>query len=156
MSCTDQDGRPDVFSFIDHISRFSGLAVAETYFLCAAVTVYEVIARYVFNAPTSWAFEVFMVLCAAAWTISAGYVTLKKRHIGLTVFYIMGTDKSRWWLDLFACFIGITALFLLLDDSLGGALDAISIIERSGSAFNAPQPMMLKTVLVVGAVLYLA
>lgn len=155
-SRTDNDGRRDAFSFIDHISRFSGLAVAQLYFLCAAVTVYEVVARYVFNAPTSWAFELAMVLCAAAWTISAGYVTLKKRHIGITVFYIMGTDKSRWWLDLFAYFIGIIALFLLVDDTLVRALDSINNIERSGSAFNAPQPMMLKTLLVLGAVLYLA
>ena len=85
----DSDGRSDAFSFIDHISRFSGLAVAQLYLLCAAVTVYEVVARYVFDSPTSWAFEIVMVMCAAAWTISAGYVTLKKRHIGITVFYIM-------------------------------------------------------------------
>ena len=155
-SRTDQDGRADAFSFIDHLSRFSGLAVAQLYFLCAAVTVYEVIARYVFDAPTSWAFEVAMVLCAAAWTVSAGYVTLKKRHIGITVFYIMGNDRSRWWLDVFAYVIGIVALFLLVDDSLGRALEAMHIVERSGSAFNAPQPMMLKVLLVVGALLYLA
>ena len=152
----DSDGRPDAFSFIDHISRFSGLAVAQLYFLCAAVTVYEVIARYVFDSPTSWAFEIVMVMCAAAWTISAGYVTLKKRHIGITVFYIMGTDRSRWWLDVVAYVVGVIALFLLVDDTLTRGLDAISIVERSGSAFNAPQPMMLKTLLVIGGMLYLA
>ncbi len=152
----DSDGRRDAFSFIDHISRFSGLAVAQLYLLCAAVTVYEVVARYVFDSPTSWAFEIVMVMCAAAWTISAGYVTLKKRHIGITVFYIMGTDRSRWWLDLIAYVIGVIALFLLADDTLTRGLDAISIVERSGSAFNAPQPMMLKALLVIGAVLYIA
>ena len=154
-SRTDQDGRADAFSFVDHLSRFSGLAVAQLYLLCAAVTVYEVIARYVFDSPTSWAFEVAMVLCAAAWTISAGYVTLKRRHIGITVFYIMGTDNSRWWLDVLAYIVGIVALFLLVDDSLGRGLEAMHIVERSGSAFNAPQPMMLKVLLVVGAMLYL-
>lgn len=151
----DNVGRNDVFKFVDTISRFSGLAVGQLYILCAAVTIYEVVARYVFHAPTTWAFEIVMVLCATAWTLSAGYVTLKQRHIGITVFYLMGDEKTRWWLDLFAYIIGIVALFLLIDDTLKRSLHSISLIERSGSAFNSPQPMLLKTALVLGAFLYL-
>ncbi len=151
----DNVGVNDRFKFIDTISRFSGLAVAQLYILCAFVTVYEVIARYVFNKPTTWAFEIVMVLCATAWTLSAGYVTLKNRHIGITVFYLMGNDRVRWWLDVFAFVIGIVALTLFIDDTLKRSLHSISLIERSGSAFNSPQPMMLKTVLVLGALMYL-
>ena len=144
------------YNIISHISHFSGLAVAQFYILCAAVTIYEVVMRYVFNAPTQWAFEVVMVLCASAWMISAGFVTLKQRHIGITVFYIMGSDRARWWLDLFAMLAGIIALFLLVTDATEHALSSIDIVERAGSGFNSPQPMILKTVLVVGAALYLS
>ena len=151
----DNSGENDRFRFIDTLSRFSGLAVAQLYILCAAVTVYEVIARYVFNKPTTWAFEIVMVLCATAWTLSAGYVTLKNRHIGITVFYLMGGKKVRWWLDIFAFVIGVIALFLFIDDTLKRALLSIDIIERTGSAFNSPQPMLLKSILVGGASLYL-
>ena len=140
---------------IDHISRFSGLAVAQLYLMCAAVTLYEVIMRYVFNAPTQWAFEVVMVLCATAWMISSGYVTLRKRHIGITVFYLAAGEKTRWWLDLFAMVVGVLALYLLATDSLVRALDSIDLVERVGSAFNSPQPMLLKTVLIVGVLIYL-
>jgi len=58
---------------IDHFSRFSGLAVGQLYLLCALVTVYEVVMRYVFNAPTQWAFEVVMVLCATVDVICGLY-----------------------------------------------------------------------------------
>ncbi|MEO0821045.1 MAG: TRAP transporter large permease subunit [Pseudomonadota bacterium] len=148
-------GAKDSFAIVDHISRFSGLAVAQLYILCAAVTVYEVIARYVFNAPTDWAFEVAMVLCAIAWMISAGYVTLKKRHIGITVFYLMANERTRWWLDFLAMGVGTLALFLLVDDTMVRALESIDIVEKVGSAFNSPQPMVLKSVLVLGALIYL-
>ena len=140
---------------IDHLSHFSGLAVAQFYILCAAVTLYEVVARYVFNAPTQWAFEVAMTLCAFAWMISAGFVTLKNRHIGITVFYIMAPKRTQWWLDFFAMSVGIVALFLLVADGLHHSLQAIDGVERAGSAFNSPQPMLLKTVLVVGGLMYL-
>jgi len=102
-----------------------------------------------------WAFEVVMVLCATAWMLSVGYVTSHRRHIGITVFYVMASDNTRWWLDLLAMLVGVTALFLLATDTLSRALDSIDIVERYGSAFNSPQPMLLKTALILGALLYL-
>ncbi|WP_193188819.1 TRAP transporter large permease subunit [Nisaea sediminum] len=136
-------------------SRFSGLAVAQFYLLCAAVTIWEVVSRYVFHAPTQWAFEVVMVLCASAWMISSGYVTFHKRHIGITVFYLMASARTRWWLDLLALVVGIAALFMLADDTLVRALEAVSLVERAGSAWNSPMPTVLKSILALGAVIYL-
>ena len=140
---------------VDHVSRFLGLAVGNLYIICAAVTLYEVVARYVFNAPTQWAFEVVMVLCASAWMLSAGFVTLQKRHIGITVFYLMASDRVRWWLDLFAMVVGVFALYMLISDTLIRALDSIDLVERAGTGWNSPLPMILKTVLVVGLFIYL-
>ena len=145
----------DKFSFVDHFSKFSGLAVAQLYLVCSIVTGYEVISRYIFNAPTQWAFEVVMVLCATAWMISAGYITLHKRHIGITVFYIMGSDKAKWYLDLFAMSVGILALWLLVDDTIVRALESVLMVERAGSAWNSPQPLILKSMLTIGAIIYL-
>lgn len=142
-------------SAINKFSQFSGLAVAQLYFLCGVVTLYEVISRYAFHSPTQWAFEMVMVFCATAWMLSAGYVTLKNRHIGITVFYLMVSDRAKWRLDLFALIIGVIALFLLTNDTMGRALDAISNVERAGSAFNSPEPLMLKTALFLGATVYL-
>ena len=151
----DDAGAKDAFSIVDHLSRFSGLAVAQLYLICAAVTVWEIVARYVFNAPTSWAFEVAMTVCAVAWMISAGYVTLKKRHIGITVFYVMASDRTKWRLDFFAMTIGVVALTLFADDTIVRALESVDIVERSGTGFNSPQPAVLKTILMVGAIVYL-
>ncbi len=140
---------------VDHVSRFTGLAVGNLYLICAFVTLYEVIARYVFNSPTQWAFEVVMVLCATAWMLSAGYVTLQKRHIGITVFYLMASERVRWWLDLFAMVVDVFALYMLISDTLIRALESIDLLERAGTGWNSPLPMILKTVLVVGLFLYL-
>mgnify|MGYP000067772463 CR=1 FL=1 len=140
---------------VDHVSRFLGLAVSNLYLLAAACTLWEVIARYVFNSPTQWVFEVVMVLCASAWMLSAGFVTLRKRHIGITVFYLMASDRVRWWLDLFAMVVGVFALYMLVSDTLIRALESIDLTERGGTAWNSPLPMVLKTVLVSGLFLYL-
>lgn len=151
-------GAPAGASFnrsVDHVSRFLGLAVSNLYLLAAFSTLWEVIARYVFNQPTQWAFEVVMVLCASAWMLSAGFVTLQKRHIGITVFYLMASERVRWWLDVFAMVVGVFALYMLVSDTLIRALESIDLVERGGTAWNSPLPMILKTVLVSGLFLYL-
>jgi tripartite ATP-independent transporter DctM subunit len=140
---------------VDHLSRFLGLAVSYFYLMAAFCTLWEVVARYVFNAPTQWVFEVVMVLCASAWMLSAGFVTLNKRHIGITVLYLMASERVRWWLDLFAMLVGVFALYMLVSDTMMRAIESIDLIERGGTAWNSPLPMILKTVLVTGLFIYL-
>jgi len=140
---------------VDHVSRFLGLSVSYLYLLAAACTLWEVVARYVFHSPTQWVFEVVIVLCACSWMLSAGFVTLQKRHIGITVLYLMASKRVRWWLDLFAMVVGVLALYMLVSDTLVRALESIDLVERGGSAWNSPLPMILKTVLVVGLFMYL-
>lgn len=145
----------DRLTFVDHASKFSGLAVAQLYLLVALVTAYEVISRYVFHTPTQWVFEVVMVLCATAWMVSSGYITMHKRHIGINVLYLMASDRSKWWLDLFSMYIGVLALWLLIDDSIVRALESIDMVERAGTAWNSPQPLILKSMLTIGAMIYI-
>ena len=146
----------DGFKFFDHFSKFSGLAVSQLYLLCSLATAYEVISRYVFDSPTQWVFEVVMVLCATAWMLSAAYITLHNRHIGITVFYVIASDRTKWWLDLFAMSVGIVALWLLVDDTVIRAIESVLMTERAGSAFNSPAPLILKSMLCIGAFTYLS
>ena len=87
---------------VDRFSGFLRLSVGKLYIVCAFLTLYEVVARYVFDLLTQWVCEVVMTLCAAAWMLSAGFVTLQKQHIGITAFYLMasgcggGSTCSPW------------------------------------------------------------
>ncbi len=139
---------------IDHFSRFSGLAVGQFYLFCAAITGYEVIARYVFHSPTQWAFEMVMTLCAITWLVSGGYVTLNKRHIAITVLKQYTSQRLQWWLDLFVYCLGFVALYMLTESCLDAAMEAIIRVERAGSAFDSPEPTIVKTILCFGAFLY--
>ncbi|MCB1343444.1 MAG: TRAP transporter large permease subunit [Pseudooceanicola sp.] len=140
---------------VEHISHISGLAVSTFYLIAALATLYEVFSRYVLNAPTYWAFETVMVTVAAAWMLSAGYVTLKQRHIAITVIHTLASPRQRWWLDLFAMIVGIVALYMLLADATIRAYDSVMRVEKSGSAFNSPLPMLMKSLMVTGGFLYL-
>lgn len=153
----EDDGLPrDQYTAVDHISHLIGIGISVLYLVAAVSTLIEVFMRYVFNAPTYWAFETVLVLCATAWMLSSGYITMKKRHIGITVFHVMASDRQRWWLDLFAMVVGVIALYMLLADGSIRAYDSVMRLEKSGSAFNSPMPMMMKVVMVAGGFLYLS
>ena len=153
----EEDGlsRAD-YTPVDHVSHLMGIMISVFYMAAALATLYEVFSRYLLNAPTYWAFETVMMLCAAAWMLSSGYITMKQRHIGITVFHNIASDNTRWWLDLFAMVVGIIALYMLLTDAAIRAYISVERLEKSGSAFNSPLPMMLKSLMVTGAFLYLA
>lgn len=144
------------YGLTDRISHFVGIAVAQLFIFAAAITLLEVVLRYVFNAPTSWAFEVVIVISATAWMLSAGYITMRHRHIAITLIHDMVSPRTRWWLDLWALVVGVLALYLLLSDSLQRAIHAVEIVERSGTRFNSPLPMLLRIALASGAAIYLA
>ena len=139
---------------VDRLNQFIGLSVSHLYLVCAAVTVYEVAMRYFFNAPTQWAFEVVMVVCASAWALSGGYITMRRAHIAITVLYERTKGKSRWWLDLFIIVVSIASMFTFAYALWHPMVDAIKAVERSGTSFNSPEPYILKTLLWVGAMLY--
>ena len=98
---------------VDRVSQTVGLSVSHFYLVCALLTAYEVVARYVFNAPTLWAFEVVMVVCASAWALSGAYVTMRQNHIAITVLYQHTKGKLRWTLDLMIHLTSLAAMLVL-------------------------------------------
>ena len=141
---------------IDHVSHFTGISASVLYLIAIFATLYEVFARYLFNAPTEWAYEIVMVLVATCWMLSAGYITFRQRHIAVTVFSHAASPAVRWRLELFSNIVGLLAIFILTVDSMSEAVEAFHRIEKSGTAFNSPMPTFLKVLLTIGATLYLA
>jgi TRAP-type mannitol/chloroaromatic compound transport system permease small subunit len=139
---------------VDRVSQIFGLSVAHFYLVCALLTAYEVVSRYVFNSPTLWAFEVVMVVCATAWALSGAYVTMRRSHIAITVLYQHTRGRLRWALDLLIQLTSLAAMLVLAYAVWPMMFDALRTIERSGSSFNSPEPLIIKTALFVGVVLY--
>lgn len=139
---------------IDHLSRLLGHASAQLYLVAVAVTVSEVFARYVLARPTSWAFEIALTLCGAAWVLSSGYVTLRNRHIAITLIEAVASPRLLYRLAVVNHVIGIGAMLLLAYACWGQAATALGLPERSGTGFNSTAPTILKTLLCAGALIY--
>jgi TRAP-type C4-dicarboxylate transport system permease small subunit len=138
---------------IDRLNRLLGERLCYLYLAAVAITAYEVVMRYVLNAPTSWAFELTILLCAICYLVSGGYVTAQRKHIAITALYDLMPARVRWWLDLVAMLTGILAMGLLVWSAWWPAVQAVRIVERTGSAWNSPSPAIIKPLIAIGALL---
>lgn len=139
---------------IDSFSILLGQACMVFYYACIIISVIEVFRRYVLNMPSEWAFETVMALCASAWILSAGYVTQQRRHIAITVLEMVVQKKTWRGLILVQLILAVLAVIGLAVSMYEPALDSIAIMETSGSAFDTAAPPYLKTLLLVGSILY--
>ncbi len=107
--------------FLDAIGEWSGRVVAWLVLPLVLGLAYEVIARYVFDAPTAWAYDIAYMLYGSHFMLGAGYCLLKKGHIRTDIFYAKWTPKRQGWVDavsyLFLFFPGMVFFFLAGWDS---------------------------------------
>ena len=116
---------PRVVSLTAKIDRFSdtvGLAVAWLNVPLVLAVAYEVIARYFFNAPTIWAYDVTYMLYAAIFMLGAAYALHKGAHIRTDFFFESWSTRTKGLIDSIA-YIGlffpslIVFLFVSADDA---------------------------------------
>lgn len=75
------------------------LACAVTAALVLAM-LYEVVARYGFNAPTLWAFDVSYMLNGCLFLLGAAYALRENAHVRIDFLYQRMPSTVRRWLDL--------------------------------------------------------
>lgn len=68
---------------IDQLNQKVGLAVRWVAIGMLVVTTYEVVARYLFNAPTVWAHQTVMILGGALVPLAWGWVHLHGGHVSM-------------------------------------------------------------------------
>jgi len=132
-----------------------GIVFAIAILASAAILGLEVVLRYVFNAPTTWAHETVIFLNACAFVFGGLYVVARDAHIRVVLIYdTLSTRLKRAfnvWISL-AC-LAATAFFAWASwQSLKRAVWTPTgefRLESSGSAWDPPTPGLLKIFLFV-------
>lgn len=67
--------------YIDKLSTWVGKTFSWCILLLTFVTVYDVTARYVFNAPTGWAYDTEYILYGTLFMMSGAYAVSQNAHV---------------------------------------------------------------------------
>ena len=131
------------------ITKF-GDAFSLAIIISAGVLVYEVVMRYVFNAPTSWAHETVIFLTAITFVYGGLFAASSDKHIRVVLIYDSLSDEVR---RIFNISISIASAIASTLFSYAGWLvveraiwtpAGVFRLETSGSAWNPPTPGLLK------------
>jgi TRAP-type mannitol/chloroaromatic compound transport system permease small subunit len=125
---------------IERISTVVGVIAGWLIVPLVFATVYEVVARYVFNAPTIWAYEIGYLMTGSGFLLGMAYALGRDAHIRIDVVSVRLSDGTKAIIDL-VCYVGLLVPFCVwLSYTLWGrALAAIASGEKSGqSAWNPP------------------
>jgi TRAP-type mannitol/chloroaromatic compound transport system permease small subunit len=145
-----------VVGVIDALSEWSGRVFAWLIIPLICGTTYEVIARYVFNAPTVWAYDLSYMLYGSHFMLGAGYTLLKGGHIRTDIFYQSWSPRRQGTVDallyLLFFFPGMAFFFWMGSQE---AAHAWIIQERSDASPWRPILYPFKTALPAGALLIL-
>ncbi|MFB3818831.1 MAG: TRAP transporter small permease subunit [Candidatus Methylomirabilales bacterium] len=87
---------------IDRFTEWCGRIIAWLCFPLVAALVYEVTARYVFRAPTEWAYDVTYMLYGTIFMLGAAFTLLKKAHIRTDMFYNHWSPRTQGRVDALA------------------------------------------------------
>lgn len=141
---------------LDGISEWSGRAVAWLIVPMVLSLVYEVMARYVFSAPTVWAYDATYMLYGTFFMLGAAFTLKRKGHIRTDFFYANWSPRWQGAVDaalyLF-CYFPALAIFLWV--ALDYAATSWSRGERIVTSPWMPPVYPFKTVLPVTAALLL-
>ena len=123
--------------------------------LMTLIMTYEVIARFVFNAPTIWAWDINEQLLAFIAVTTGGYVLFHKGHTRMDMFSSRWSVRRHAYVHTFTYLLGITFLCALLVKSFDLAVESIAGREYSLGLLGAPL-YPLRVVIVLGIILFLA
>ncbi len=89
-----------IIRFIDSFSDILGRLIAVAMILLVLMMTYEVVARYLFSAPTIWVYESSFMVNGAAFMLGTAYALLKGAHVRTDIFWETYSERRKGIIDL--------------------------------------------------------
>ena len=141
---------------IDRFTDFTGTIVSLAAIPLVGGVAYEVVSRYVFNAPTTWAYDLTYMLYGTIFMLGAAYALHKGAHIRTDFFYEKWSDRTRGVVDSVSYIVFFfPSIVMLFAASWSEAWYAYTINETSEQTNWRPLLWPFKAVVPLTCVLLL-
>jgi C4-dicarboxylate transporter DctQ subunit len=137
---------------VETASRFAGIGAAAAFFVIGIIVTWEVVARYVFAAPTRWVEETAAILQIYGVFLACAWLVARREHIRITVVTAHLPRGARAWVGR----LSLVAVAAIAGFAAWSASDlmisAVERGERTDSTLEIPM-WVLHLPLVVGLAL---
>ena len=140
--------------FIDKISEWTGKIVSFLVIGSIIVVLIEVVARYFFNNPTVWGWEMSLFLFGGAVMLGGAYTLLHGSHVKMDVAYARLSVRARAILDVITFIFFLVFVVIMIWKSGYVAVKAIEFMEKTESPWG-PVIWPSRIAITIGAFLLL-
>ncbi len=149
---------------LDRAVTRAALPIALLFVAAVGATVWEVVARYVLAAPTTWAHALSTALCAIAFSLGGVVAMVRNEHVRIEVVLDRLPARGKLVVGVLSLLAGAVYLGGLGYAAWLQALEAVWRFDWQGrwtpeltpGPPNWPLPALMKLALAVGAVVFLA
>lgn len=127
-----------IATVIDTLNRLVGYLLGIITLLLCALVVYEVVARYVFNAPTIWSMEINQFLFCTMTLLGAGFCLLRDEHVRVDLLYLKYSVRTRAIVEMCTFPLALILCVVLIYFGSGEFWYALVQHKTSGSAADFP------------------
>jgi TRAP-type mannitol/chloroaromatic compound transport system permease small subunit len=141
---------------IDNVSTWAGKACAWAIVVLTAIVCYDVFARYLFRAPTDWAFDASYMLYGALFMMAGAYTLARNGHVRGDVLYGFFPPRVQAGLDLTLYFLFfIPGILALAYAGIDFAQISWGLKEHSSLTASGPPLYHFKTLIPIAGFLVL-
>jgi len=144
-----------VLKTIDTLSEYSGKIFLWLVIALIGVLAFETVSRYVFNAPTNWAYETSFMIGGALAVMAWSYTHKHKGHIRVDLIYTHLSLRGKAIIDVVSSIVFLFPfLIVLLLGGYSGVEFAWRIHEKFIESDWLPPAGPIKTVVYIGFCLF--
>jgi TRAP-type mannitol/chloroaromatic compound transport system permease small subunit len=136
------------------IDNISDATAAFIIYLVVALTLvlgYEIIARYAFNSPTKWAFDISYMLGGTFFLFGQAYALRHRRHVRIDIFSSRFSTRTQAAVDVICYLVFFFPLWIgMLVYLYPYVMFSWSVQERSMQSYWQPLIYPFKTLMPIG------
>ena len=127
-----------VLRAVDRLSEAIGLLVSVLMPAMVVVLAIEVVARYVFNSPTLWAYDTAIFMFGYTGLLGGAYALKRKEHINVDLFYARLSPRGKAVLDVITGLLFFFFMALVFIYGWTTAIEAIEGGEATATLWGPP------------------
>jgi len=130
-----------------------GNAISVLFLFTVLISFYEVLMRYVFDAPTIWVHETASFIGGTLFVLGGAYGLATDKHVRVVLIYDAVSERTRQYLNVFHHIMGLLFTVLLsyaawtMTEGAWYAPWGEMRLETSGSAWDPAFPALLKALI---------
>lgn len=124
--------------FIDRLNIWIGKTASFLILALVAVVMYEVISRYLFNAPTQWSNELSEYILTGVVMLGGGYCLAEHEHVRVDIMHRNFSDRFQAVIEIITFLLVLTFVTAIVWKGGMASFDALIHDERSMTLMEMP------------------